>query len=567
MTLKLAKNADILLISCPFWDLRWPPHGILHVHEALKAAGFDSVFQDINLFLHNNPHLHLGPGPTPQEVAEFHALWNAGSFGKWTQPDFVGSFSKIIDRIATGVIAAQPRTVGFTLSSNNKLFSLELAKRLKKLRPALPIIFGGYECFFPDILPYYSDVPDYYVTGEAEEIAPELLTALLRGSSEERTYSIPGVMINDPKGHSSYKPAIPPQNMDEIRYPRYEDVSLEDYTVKGGKYVWVEASRGCNWGRCAFCTHPGEFRVRSPEHVMEEMRYLYHDHGVRRFSFSDQDVNNSPDTFMRLCRLIINEGMGKRISLYGQLRVSKQSDRLFFRTLRQAGFWLVDIGLESGSNRVLRLMKKGISKELAERNIRAAKREGLLVGVNIIVGFPGETYEDFVDTLKWLITMRPFLDRLGNVAGAILMRASYMFEHSEKYGIESPLLDSDDTSLRTQDATYDWRSKADPGNTPANRSLRVQIVRRLVVPFGIDTGNPFAATGQLDIGAMAAPEQELWRFVEKELGQRLDPRHPSSVNTNLLTRTYHYYRRSGLISTLMTTLRFLPMILRGRVWV
>jgi len=528
----LKQKADILLINCPHWNVFFPPPGILHVHEALKQAGFSSAFFDTNSFLHKHFELYLGDSPSASDVSEHYQLWNSHRAFQWKADDFIVRFRPAIESFVSTVVAASPKVLGFSVSVFSRAFSVALAGAIKERLPEVPIVFGGFECLYPELLPQYSNAPDYYVVGEAEEIAPRLLAAILSGASKAEIYSMHGVMVNDQTGFESFQPARPPQTLDRIIYPQYDDVDLEDYKVSGGKYILVGTSRGCNWGRCAFCSLPGAFRERSPEHVFGEIKYLYDKHGVNRFSFTDQDVNNSPKTLMRTCDLIISAGLGNKITLEGQLRISRESNSEFFVKMKRAGFSYLGFGVESGCNKVLRLMKKGITRELSAANLKAAKSQGLVVGINIIVGFPGETYEDFLDTLTWLVQTRGYYDALDSLAFAQILRSSYMFDRPHEYNLISDRMYNSETMYRD---CYDWTTTNDPNNTRANRELRRAIVLDVLGSLGVNLGLTVQVYDQLAMDRMAEPERELLAFVQARMRAKLDLKgNTSTVNNKAL---------------------------------
>jgi len=550
----LPESTDMIIVNCPHWNVAWPPPGPLYVHEALKAAGFKSSFCDLNLALFKRFELVLGPSASRKEIRDYQSLWDAHKSHQWCQSDFVDRFRGAIDHIAAGIAAKSPKAIGFSVNMFSKTFTIALARAMKRLLPELPIIFGGYDCFYADVLPYYSDVADYYVVGEGEEVAPRLLSTILNRPESEEAYLLPGVMVNDQRGIASFRMALPPQDLNAVAFPRFKDVDLNEYQVEGRKFIWVNSSRGCNWGRCTFCSTISPYRSRRPEHVFQEINYLYRDHGVRRFSFSDQDVNNDPDALLALCDQIIAAGLGPKITLGGDLRISKSCTLEFFRKLKKAGFWFVDFGLESASNRVLKLMKKGISRELAERNLKAAKGAGLGVGINLMVGFPGERYEDFADTLQWLLAMKAYYDVIGGLTTTAIHRRSYLFDHRDEFGVAFG---------ETKDwIVYDWTMSTDPRNTLKNRCLRLEIIRRLLIPLGIDLGRTVADI-RIPVSELGADELALWRFVEDRLGIHLPEGAVQSPNTNLFSRGWRYFRRCGFASAFRISVDFARRRIRG----
>ena len=299
---------------------------------------------------------------------------------------------------------------------------------------------------------------------------------------------------------------------------------------------------------------PGDFRARSPEHVLEELSYLHGQLGVSHFSFSDQDANNSPETLEKICDLIIQKRLHRKIILDGQLRVSKRNDVQFFRKLRKAGFSYASFGLESGCNKVLRLMRKGITRELAAANFRAAREAGFGVGINIIVGFPGETYEDFVETLRWLIANRNLFDQLESLSVAQLLRSSYLADHPQEYGLHSEGMYGSLTPIR---CCENWTTSLDPQNTRANRELRRYLLLSVMRNMDVPIGSTLQLGKEPCLEELDENERQLWNFVAEHLQVNLASARSQSAAQPLTQRAWRYYRRNGGRKFVRATLDFL----------
>jgi radical SAM superfamily enzyme YgiQ (UPF0313 family) len=553
---RVPDEGDILILNCPHWNPCFPPPGPLHVHEAVVEQGLSSSFLDVNLLLYNHPEIVFGGDFNSKALDEYRGLWDHHRAHRWMSDEFVlNTFSHAIETLASEISSRKFLAVGFSVSVFSKSFSLALARAVKNLSPNLTIILGGFECLYPEILTHYSDVPDYYVVGEAEYTAPLVIRAVKSSRLGHRVYDIPGVMANDERGFRSFQPTQPPQDLDAIAYPKYTNLEFEEYpSIRGRRFAYVTATRGCSWGRCSFCSLPGAFRQRSPQHVLEELSYLHHEIGVTHFSFTDQDANNSPETLLEICDLIIKSGLHGRIILDGQLRVSKSSDANFFRKLREAGFNYGSFGLESGCNKVLRLMKKGITREMAAANFRAAQQTGFGVGINVIVGFPGETFGDFVETLKWLIANRHLYDQLESLSVTQLLRSSYMADHPEEYGIRC---DSIYSSSKPARCSEDWTTSQDPRNTRANRELRRHILLIIMAKMGVPVGMTLQMGQEPRAADLAENERNLWNFVEESLNVDLASKGSQWPAERLSKRAWRYYRLHGSKKFIIASVEFL----------
>ena len=228
---------------------------------------------------------------------------------------------------------------------------------------------------------------------------------------------IAGISYRDGEVIRSNEPRIPHADIDDFCFPARHLVDMEYYcqpnpVVMHGLYMratTIFASRGCAFN-CTFCagkvTSGRKVRYQSPDLVIEEIERLVTDYGIEGIYFADDmfDVDrNRADT---ICEKLIAAGLNKRVCIYPQLRANTiEKKRL--QLLKRAGVRRVDIGFESGSQRILDAMNKCTT---VEQNYRAAQllhEVGLQFQANIMVGFPGENRDDLKQTEKLMRCTKP----------------------------------------------------------------------------------------------------------------------------------------------------------------
>jgi len=188
------------------------------------------------------------------------------------------------------------------------------------------------------------------------------------------------------------------RDLDSIPFPRYQKFELRKY----GKVIPIVSSRGCPYP-CIYCSIKVSmgrlFRARSAENVIEEMEYWYN-RGYRTFDFVDDNFTLIKDRVYEICDLI-EERRLRRLELYCTNGVrADRVDKDVLRRMKEVGFTYVCFGVESGSNKVLSSIKKGVNIETIEEAIRNACELGYEVGLFFIIGSPGETPSDVEDSLK-----------------------------------------------------------------------------------------------------------------------------------------------------------------------
>jgi hypothetical protein len=136
--------------------------------------------------------------------------------------------------------------------------------------------------------------------------------------------------------------------------------------------------------------------------------------GITRYRVSDSNFTDGPPHYKRyphdVCQTMIDLNLGLQWSCYA--RVDDLSDELA-DLMRRAGCFGVFFGIESGSDQILKKMKKGHNVADAHEGVRIAKRNGLLAHASFIVGYPGETEETYRETLEFIETARPDTVNLG----------------------------------------------------------------------------------------------------------------------------------------------------------
>ena len=194
-------------------------------------------------------------------------------------------------------------------------------------------------------------------------------------------------------------------------------------------------SRGCYWGRCAFCSHAhlyrGGFRQRSVDDVFEEMEQLSRRFGTVHFYFADESV--MPAAARSLALAIKDKGRPYR--WFGEIRFEPAVDAQALEDMAAGGCAMLMFGLESGEQRVLDLMDKGIRAEHAAKILEWCKAAGIRAFVMFFVGFPSETRQEAEATVRFIEASR---DRIAQVAftGFVLEKRSRVYRQARKYGIE-----------------------------------------------------------------------------------------------------------------------------------
>jgi ribosomal peptide maturation radical SAM protein 1 len=304
--------------------------------------------------------------------------------------------------------------VGFTSTFEQNIASLALARRIKRLHPEIKIVFGGanWEGEMGHELHRQFGFVDYVCSGEAENSLIALVRHVLdRRADDDTLATIPGLVHRSKDCESVATPSSEPiRDLDSLPYPDFVDYfrDLAQCTVSAPivPTLLFETSRGCWWGaksHCTFCGLNGQtmaFRSKSPGRALEELEYL-----IERWRLENVEaVDNILD--MRYFNDLLPTLARRRGPLQLFYEVKANLTKAQVKTLHEAGVCRIQPGIESLSDHVLKLMRKGTT---ALRNIQLlkwAQQFQVTVEWNILYGFPGETREDYSSMLAMLPAIR-----------------------------------------------------------------------------------------------------------------------------------------------------------------
>ena len=333
--------------------------------------------------------------------------------------------------------------VGFTSTFEQNLASLALAKRIKAVHPSAHIVFGGanWEAQMGQELHRQFEFVDYVCSGEADESFPMLAKLLLNCSTRANARDIPTGIVYRRAGRSISTGRSPPvRRLDSLPIPDFGDYfydwSQSSAAVTVIPTILMETSRGCWWGdksHCTFCGLNGAnmaFRSKSAPRALEEIRYLADRWQTDRIEVVDNILDMK--YFADLLPALAQEGRAWEIFYEVKANLTRQHVAL----LRAAGVTRIQPGIESFSDHVLKLMRKGTTGLRNVQLLKWCKEYGVRVDWNILYGFPGETRDDYSSMLEML----PAIDFLDPpvACGPIRMdRFSPYFESPDGFGFSN----------------------------------------------------------------------------------------------------------------------------------
>lgn len=385
---------------------------------------------------------------------------NDGDDGFWAQEkyseQFISEYKNVFEAWVKKIVEFDPDILGLNVWSTSRRQALYLAGCIKAIKPKCLIVFGGPEAVLGGQLFSEEKNVDIIVKGEGERTFLDIVRQYARngkvkycpGSSVRRE----GQLID-----CGVRKEI--VNLDKLPYPDFSDFDFDDYLFEG--HMPISFGRGCRW-HCSFCTVENSwhrYRHRSAENILAEMKQRLKENFVQQFVVCDPAVNQDLKLLSKLTDLMLKEKIN--IKWDGMAQINPGMDISFLKKLQRSGCVLLNYGVESGSQSVLDCMGKRYKVEDALRVIRDTHAAGILVVLNIIVGHPGETEDDFCKTIDFILSAKKYIHNVAPGHPCLVLPSNRLYRFPEKYGIRFNIHNA-----------YQWET-VDGRNTALEREKRV----------------------------------------------------------------------------------------------
>jgi radical SAM superfamily enzyme YgiQ (UPF0313 family) len=443
-------KTKLTLVVCPVYGVLYPPLSLSSLAGFLRNKGYEVTTLDLSVQLF---------AELPEKERDI--LWALDMAHIWSYRDIV---EKIIpdERFniwADAILQKEPYAVGFSVYTPNLLVSLILAERIKVKNDKIKIIFGGPYLRRDNGMAQYAinkDCVDIVVVGEGELTLQEIIDSY---GKEERIPYCKGSIIKSGGRITDCGVREPIEDLDSLPFPDFSDFNFENYKER---VVPLLGSRGCLYN-CAFCDEKTfwlDYRYRSADNLVEEIKHQISNYGINAFRFNDLMLNGNLKELERFCDLIIQEGIEIR---WGGYITVRKMDRKLIEKMKRAGCIFLFVGIESGSQNILDKFKKNVKVEVAEELLRLFKEAGIAIHTGWIVGFPNESFIDFKQTLDFIKRNKKYMDRVAPSNLMTIPPGSPMSKNPGLFGIRHIVhpaeYHDDTTTLQIRQARTNYFNK------------------------------------------------------------------------------------------------------------
>jgi len=296
----------------------------------------------------------------------------------------------------------RPDIVGLSCDSANAHTCFELSRSIKAADHRILVVLGGIHAtyFHRRILEHIPTV-DVVVRDEGEETLSEIISRLSRDKAPSRLAKIRGVTCRTNRGISAAPDRPFVRNMDELPFLSYELLDMSEILPHSHNFAnwWpIHSGRGCCYN-CKFCASVGQWkrtlRTMSPQRVMDEINYCRRRYHIQQCFFYELTFSIDKVRVLEICRLMKNN----KIRWGCRTRVDDVNPDLL-KEMRRAGCDRIVYGVESLSDRMLKLMGKTYTAAEASRMLHESHNAGIQSFFQVMLGFPGETEETLRETVE-----------------------------------------------------------------------------------------------------------------------------------------------------------------------
>lgn len=372
-----------------------PPLGLAFIAASVQTAGVKLSVIDA-----------IGEAPDQINDIEF-SVHSRQQFNPANYATVGLSTDEIISRIPKDV-----RVIGVScMFSNNWLSDRHILETIGKHFPNALVIAGGESISAkPELWLHQTKELDVCVIGEGEETIVNLLTTIQKSepldSVESIVYKVDGDTIKTPPRRKRVR------NIDELPLPAWEFFPLDNYekhevkwSVTKRKSLPVMATRGCPY-ECTFCSSPQmwgtRYYLRSPQHVADEIESLQQKYGIGHFDFFDLTAIINKRWIIEFA----DEVQKRKLDITWQMPAGTRSEAIDAEvaiSLKASGCTSVTYAPESGSVRMLNLIKKKVHLDKMLTSMKYTNKEGMHIFINMILGLPDEKHSDVWQTLWFMV--------------------------------------------------------------------------------------------------------------------------------------------------------------------
>jgi radical SAM superfamily enzyme YgiQ (UPF0313 family) len=388
------KNYKVLLIYPPFHRLfgerkKWMPLGILYLASYLNDNGIDAVAYNADCTLHSNEKV----------LTYSERFFNADKYIKNLNDN------EVWEEIANVITREKPKLIGITALTEALGSVQKIIEIAREINPDTKIVIGGPHAMIDH--EYLINVlgSDFVISGEGERTLLKLVNDLVENNTSS-TFNIFYKDIEEERGRElgkNFRLDINSLPVPDIKshyafLGKYQDVPVK---------LSVSTSRGGCVHSCSFCycsKFKEKIRWRSAKNIFNEIEYYVNTYGTQKIFFVDDTFTCNRQLTEELCLLLIDSNIGVNWTCTTH---AKNLDNDLLRVMKKSGCSSIHLGVETGSERLLKFLNKKLTLEDIFRTSELIRNNNIELRLFFMVGFPTETSKDIDKSIDLLKALKP----------------------------------------------------------------------------------------------------------------------------------------------------------------
>lgn len=334
---------------------------------------------------------------------------------------------------------------GISVMTTQVKHALEISDYIKSLDNEVPVIWGGTHCtLFPQQTIKDKSV-DYVVCGEGENTLNDFINIY----NKDKDFSKVNGLIYKEKEEIKMNPKRPYLNLDSLSPPDWDLIKIKRYVVdyivgdvNYGKYLPLHSGRGCVY-RCAFCINTDKkWRPITASNMMNEVMGLKEKFNLNYIKFVDENFFIDKKRVEDFCKYMIEEKIDVRWQALGRVDYFNKNhlNNELLRLIKKSGCELIGMGFESGSQKILKILKKDITISQSLNAVKECGKFDLRAECSFMMGLPTETKVDILQTIS-LIKKVKEIQSEAYIIGPQIFRpypGTELYNLAKSMGLEEP---------------------------------------------------------------------------------------------------------------------------------
>jgi len=328
-----------------------------------------------------------------------------------------------------------PLFVGISTMTGTQIYHGLIVAKIVREHSSVPLVWGGVH---PTILPINTlenEFVDIVVKGDGERTILNVAQALENNTS---LADVKGICYKDPKTKKIINnPEQAPEDINNFPDVPYHLIDVKEYLKNNGGLFSTMYSKGCPFG-CGFCCNPliskRRWRTVKAERIVADIEYNHSKYHFKKLRFNDENFFVDADRVEKISKAINNA-----YEWECQARIDS-APRFDFNALKKRGLYQIQPGIESGNDRILKLINKGITKQQIIDYNRMLAKSGIITTYNFMMGFPTETVPEIYESID--LSMQLFKENPNAEISAFYIYVPYpgcdLYDLSIKEGFVPP---------------------------------------------------------------------------------------------------------------------------------